>query len=386
MKTLGALPERLRKAFLEGNWDVFAGQYFDVFEIGRHTARAEELGMQKWWPRWISVDWGFHHPSAVYWHCAVPEGAISDQRSVTRERVASDEWRVGSGRGIPRSEDSARNDGNGSRGGDRWRSLGPAGDAGRQDGNGWKRGRRDGDGGARTASEGGPYGKEGLGESGLGRCGPRVITYREFVKSGLSPRMLGQAIAELSEDERIADVYLSPDAFAHPTSEASIAEQLGEVLEQNGLPRPVLADDDRVGGWQLMYQRLESDAWVITENCRELIECLPALVRDERRVEDVRKVEGDDAADAARYGLVSGVRYAGFGAHRCAPGAGQAPPDKFNAGAPRFVPGMPLGVQIDRQISAKDPTSRAIHQDRLLAEAKKQLGGHKFGGKKRWKW
>ena len=386
LKTLGALPERLRKAFLEGNWDVFAGQYFDVFEIGRHTARAEELGMQKWWPRWISVDWGFHHPSAVYWHCAVPEGAISDQRSVTRERVASDEWRVGSGRGIPRSEDSARNDGNGSRGGDRWRSLGPAGDAGRQDGNGWKRGRRDGDGGARTASEGGPYGKEGLGESGLGRCGPRVITYREFVKSGLSPRMLGQAIAELSEDERIADVYLSPDAFAHPTSEASIAEQLGEVLEQNGLPRPVLADDDRVGGWQLMYQRLESDAWVITENCRELIECLPALVRDERRVEDVRKVEGDDAADAARYGLVSGVRYAGFGAHRCAPGAGQAPPDKFNAGAPRFVPGMPLGVQIDRQISAKDPTSRAIHQDRLLAEAKKQLGGHKFGGKKRWKW
>jgi hypothetical protein len=58
--------------------------------------------------------------------------------------------------------------------------------------------------------------------------------------------MLGQAIAELSKDERIADVYMSPDAFSHQTSEASIAEQVGEVLEQNGLPRPSKADDDRV--------------------------------------------------------------------------------------------------------------------------------------------
>jgi hypothetical protein len=24
------------------------------------------------WPRWISIDWGFQHPSAVYWHVAVP--------------------------------------------------------------------------------------------------------------------------------------------------------------------------------------------------------------------------------------------------------------------------------------------------------------------------
>jgi hypothetical protein len=296
---------------------VFAGQYFDVFEVGRHTGRAEELRMQRCWPRWISVDWGFHHPSAVYWHCAVPNG-----------EVASDEWPFEGSQGV----------------------------------------------------------RDDRGKQVSDRNGPRIITYRELVKSGLSPGMLGQAIAELSKDERIAHVYMSPDAFAHQTSEASIAEQVGEVLEQNGLPRPSKADDDRVGGWQLMYQMLENDAWVITENCRELIEGLPMLVRDDRRVEDVRKVEGDDAADAARYGLVSGVRYAGFGAHRCAPGAGQAPPDKFSPGdGVRFVPGMPLDVQIERQISAEDPTSRAIHRLRLEAEAKRQLRGQKFGGR-RWNW
>jgi hypothetical protein len=121
-------------------------------------------------------------------------------------------------------------------------------------------------------------------------------------------------------------VFLSPDAFAHRTSEASIAEQLGEVLVANGLPRPSQADDDRMGGWQLMYQLLESDAWLITDNCAKLIECLPQLVRDDRRAEDIRKVEGDDSADAARYGLVSGGSSPVLGRPSCRPGRGRPRP------------------------------------------------------------
>ena len=305
-KSLSALPERLRKSFLEGDWDVLAGQYFDVFEPGRHTVRVEEIGMRWWWKKWISIDWGFHHPSAVYWHCAVPEG----------------DWKAFDSHGHPGSEKQP--------------------------------------------------------------VAPRIVTYREFVQSDLSPRMLGQAIAERSKKERIAEIYLSPDAFSHRTSEASIAEQLAEVLEQNGLPRPAEAVNDRVGGWQLMYQLLENDEWRITDNCHALLECLPSLIRDERRVEDVRKVEGDDPADAARYGLVSGVRFAGLGAHSRAPGAGQAPPETFGANE-RFVPGMPLDVQIEKRISAKDPTSRAIHAQKLESEARRQLGGHRFRTK-RWNW
>jgi phage terminase large subunit len=282
-KTLEALPEHLRRAFLEGDWNVFAGQYFDVFDVGRHTARPEEFHLEPWWPRWISVDWGFQHPSAVYWHCAVP-----------------------------------------------------------------------------------------------GPENSRIVTYREFVQNGLSPRMLAQAIAERSGRERISEVFLSPDAFAHRTSEASIAEQVGEVLVANGLPRPAAADDDRIGGWQLMYQLLESDAWVITENCARLIECLPLLVRDDHRVEDIRKTDGDDPADAARYGLVSGGRLAGVGAPFGTPRAGQPPPLKPAGTGPHFVTGMPLGEQIARQISAQDPTSRAIHSQRLEAEARKQFAPKKF--------
>lgn len=310
-KTLATLPDRLRRAFLEGDWSVLEGQYFDLFEIGRHTARAEALRLEDWAPRWISIDWGFKHPSAVYWHGAV----AGDQRP-----VASGQRRVNAE--IAESTEYAE-----------------------------KRG--------------------------------RILTYRELVQNELSPRMLGQAIVERTQRERIREIYLSPDAFAKRTSEASIAEQLGDVLEQNGLPRPVPANDDRIGGWQLMYQLLERDAWMIAENCPRLIECLPLLVRDDRRVEDVRKMEGDDAADAARYGLVPGVRYAGVGASAVSgPGAGQAPPE-FGNGTARFVPGIPVDVQIERQITAEDPTSRAIHQQRLQAEAKRQLGPQKFGKRKR---
>lgn len=199
----------------------------------------------------------------------------------------------------------------------------------------------------------------------------RIVTYREFVQNGLSPRMLAQAIAERSGRENISEVFLSPDAFAHRTSEASIAEQLGDVLIANGLPRPTPADDDRIGGWQLMYQLLESNAWAISETCPKLIECIPQLVRDDRRQEDIRKVDGDDPADAARYGLVSGGRFAGVGPAFAPARAGQAPPFHSPAGAARFVTGMPLGEQIARQVSAEDPTSRAIHYQRLQSEAKK---------------
>ena len=328
-RTLESLPEHLRRAFLEGDWNVFAGQYFDLFDVGRHTARPEEIRLEPWWPRWISIDWGFQHPSAVYWHCAVPAPATNIYA-----------------RHPERSEGSQpRNS---------LRSFGPATNVGPQDDNAIA-------------------------------TGNRIVTYREFVQNGLSPRMLAQGIAERSGRERITEVFLSPDAFAHRTAEASIAEQVGDVLVANGLPRPAPADDDRIGGWQLMYQLLESDSWVITEHCAKLIDCLPLLVRDDRRVEDIRKMHGDDPADAARYGLVSGARIAGLHQSVIPSGgpAGFAGQQSRNLSSvdPRaghFVHGMPLGEQIARQVSAQDQTSRAIHYQRLEAEAKKHFAPKKL--------
>ena len=301
-RTLEVLPEHLRRAFLEGDWNVFAGQYFDVFDVGRHTARPEDLRLEPWLPRWISIDWGFHHPSAVYWHAAVPAAQRKDPSVAPLTR-----------------DDNPR----------------------------------------------------------------RIVTYREFLQNGLSPRMLAQAIVERSGREQIREVFLSPDAFAHRTAEASIAEQLGDVLVANGLPRPSPADDDRVGGWQWMYQLLENDAWVITENCGHLVDGIPLLIRDDRRIEYIRKMDGDDAADAARYGLVSGARFAGLSGTPVMSSEARNL-SSIDPGQAHFTHGIPLDEQIARQVSATDPTSRAIHFQRLQGEADKFFRPKGFPRRRHW--
>ena len=259
-KTLSNLPTALRAAMLEGRWDLFAGQYFDIFSPATHCARPEKLGIEPWWTRWISIDWGFEHPSAVYWFAMGPD--------------------------------------------------------------------------------------------------KRVVTYREFVENHLSPSLLAAKIAEKSNGEKIADVYLSPDAFAHRTAEASIAQQLGDILSSAGLPRPTHADDDRVGGWMLMYQLLESGIWTIGTNCEKLIEALPTLTRDMDNVEDCLKMEGDDPPDSARYGLKT----------RMSPGR------------------VPLEARVEQRIHTSDPTSRAIWAQKFTAEEKKKSGSIRPPGHGRNQW
>ena len=163
------------------------------------------------------------------------------------------------------------------------------------------------------------------------------------MQNHLSPGMLAQAIVERNKGEKIQSIYLSPDAFAHRTSEKTIADQLGEVLEQNGLPRPVPADDDRVGGWMLIYQMLQDGRWLIADHCERLIDCLPTLVRDPANVEDAQKMDGDDPADSARYGL------------------------KSQLGPAR----APIEQRVAERVSAVDATSRHIWTQKFLAEERR---------------
>jgi len=67
-KSLDSLPPQLYRAFRLGDWNIHAGQYFSNFDLARHTARPQDVKLEYWWPRWISGDWGYKHPSAFYWH------------------------------------------------------------------------------------------------------------------------------------------------------------------------------------------------------------------------------------------------------------------------------------------------------------------------------
>jgi len=160
----------------------------------------------------------------------------------------------------------------------------------------------------------------------------------------------GSLLPSADPREKIGAIYLSPDAFARRTDDASIAEQMGDVFAAAGFPRPTPADDDRIGGWMLMYQMLDAGEWLLTDNCVELIRTLPTLVRDSVRIEDVEKMDGDDAADAARYGLIS--RYA---ARR----NGLVRP--------------PREQRLAERVTSADPTIRAIQARKAQLEETKRI-------------
>lgn len=63
---LNALPESLRPGWLLGNWDKFAGQYYDIFDVSRHVKECRDFE-KTWHSRWMGIDWGFKHDFAAGW-------------------------------------------------------------------------------------------------------------------------------------------------------------------------------------------------------------------------------------------------------------------------------------------------------------------------------
>lgn len=62
---LKALPEKLRAAFLDGDWDVFAGMMFPELKRDRHVI--EPMPLPASWRRYNGIDWGYTAPWAVLW-------------------------------------------------------------------------------------------------------------------------------------------------------------------------------------------------------------------------------------------------------------------------------------------------------------------------------
>lgn len=73
LRALAGVSQALVQAWLEGDWDVVAGAYFDCF--GPHCIiPASEIRPERWWPFWMGGDWGFKHATAVYWCCTDDRG------------------------------------------------------------------------------------------------------------------------------------------------------------------------------------------------------------------------------------------------------------------------------------------------------------------------
>jgi phage terminase large subunit len=214
-RLLNSLPDALKGPHLYGDWNTFAGQFFDLWDPAKHVRSTVDMNLQPYWPRWASCDWGFSHDAAIYWFASDEEG--------------------------------------------------------------------------------------------------NYFCYRELVLNGTTADKIGHTIGQITQTarERLEEFDLSRDAFAKRTSERTIADEMDDSLRQYGIPAPQPADQDRVGGWSLVYQLFQAGKLFISSDCPRLIACIPTLLRDTPlRPEDVLKMEGDDPADALRYGLKTRTRAA----------------------------------------------------------------------------
>lgn len=176
----------------------------------------------------------------------------------------------------------------------------------------------------------------------------RALLYRERVWDKTNISVWGADVARISQSEResIVSCVLDPSAWGHRGEEKTLAEQ---IIDATGLPF-VKADNDRIGGKQLMHEFLrwspkpvsfvppegysEGAALKIlrnhgpnaykdyinlfepeppetnlpklqvTRSCEEFRKTIPACIYSEKegkRAEDVAEFIGDDPYDGGRY-------------------------------------------------------------------------------------
>lgn len=88
---LAGLPERMRKAYLEGDWDNLTGAFFSTFRnplthrlpfqgepekachvIVKRKDPPHYPRLEYWWARQMGGDWGFGHECSYHWGCRDP--------------------------------------------------------------------------------------------------------------------------------------------------------------------------------------------------------------------------------------------------------------------------------------------------------------------------
>ena len=89
IKTLKALPDHLRRAYLDGDWDVIEGQYFSEWDRNKHVV--EPFTIPREWRKFRAMDWGYNDPTCCLWFAVAPDGHIYVYREIyERQHLASD--------------------------------------------------------------------------------------------------------------------------------------------------------------------------------------------------------------------------------------------------------------------------------------------------------
>lgn len=88
---LMALPEPLRKALMEGSWDITGGYFTGAYDEAENVFPTHEWAPQPWHRQWISGDWGYEHFTALYRHYMDDFGILRTGRELMLQRMDPDQ-------------------------------------------------------------------------------------------------------------------------------------------------------------------------------------------------------------------------------------------------------------------------------------------------------
>lgn len=82
--------EVLRRAYLHGDWDIFAGQFFG--EIRREIHFIPPFDIPVHWNRFAAYDFGFNHPAAFGWFAVDEDGTVYLYRELIKAQLRVDQF------------------------------------------------------------------------------------------------------------------------------------------------------------------------------------------------------------------------------------------------------------------------------------------------------
>jgi phage terminase large subunit len=154
-----------------------------------------------------------------------------------------------------------------------------------------------------------------------------VYVYHEYTGTA-SVDTYARDLLEINKSAKANLFYIDPSMFSNNTRRQEGDESPADMFLREGIPA-VRANNDRINGWRVVKQwltvvdtlenaanpesgRVNKSRLKIMDSCQHLIETLPLLKyasNSFQKKEDVDTKMEDDAADALRYGLVTGFGY-----------------------------------------------------------------------------
>lgn len=140
----------------------------------------------------------------------------------------------------------------------------------------------------------------------------KITVYRELYESNLLLSEAADKILSLTEKgEKIRYTVASPDLWNRRQESGKSGF---DIMSKQGLTHMIKADNSRIAGWRIVREYLKSgesfggeSKLVISNECKNLIRCLPLLRFDDKIREDASSTphEITHAPEALRYALMS---------------------------------------------------------------------------------